>query len=426
MRTILRDLARQPWRTTLTVAGTTIGIFALVVFGALDEHFRILLADSKEYVQGTIHVATKTNQEGENPGITTEDLDAIRSIEGVRGVAPTIELLLDGWDLEDTPFIVFEPKPLVEGLDPKWAERMRPGVHLVSGRWIKRGDERKLMIVSWLAERRRAQGWELGKTVKVRHRDYEIVGIYDAPDIALIPAGIVPFEELRKGLENPGLAQARAFLHKKAGNKGDDSFTGVALEQLEAIADKVLTADADRWYPREVVPERREDIPAIAAEIRKRCPHIAVIEPEKMAEVMERTVALFIAITAAVSVISSIVGGLLIVNTMAMAVVERRREVAIKVAIGASTGQVATEFVLEAATIGLLGAVLGILLGLGAIAILDTWFISKVEVGASLFKVTPRLLGGVVAYGVVLGVVAGLLPALRAARSDPAPGLREL
>jgi cell division protein FtsX len=419
MRTILRDLARQPWRTALTVAGTTIGIFALVVFGALDEHFRILLADSKEYVQGTLHIATKTNQEGENPGITTEDLDEIRSIAGVRGVAPTIELLLDGWDLEDTPFIVFEPKPLVEGLDPKWAERMRPGVHLVAGRWIKPGDERKVMVVGWLARRR---GWKIGEKVKVRHREFEIVGIYDAPDIALIPAGIVPFEELRKGLENPGLAQARDYLHK---NK-DDSFTGMAMEQLEAIADKVLTADADRWYPREVIPERREDIPAIAAEIRKRCPHVAVIEPEKMAEVMERTVALFIAITAAVSVISSIVGGLLIVNTMAMAVVERRREVAIKVAIGASTGQVAREFMLEAATIGLFGALLGILLGLGAIAILDTWFVSKVEVGASLFKVTPRLLTGVVGYGVVLGVVAGLLPALRAARSDPAPGLREL
>lgn len=419
MRTILRDLARQPWRTTLTVAGIAIGIFALVVFGALAEHFRSLVADSKEYVKGTIHLATKTNKAGENPGITEEDVALARAVPGVRAVVPSVTLLLDGYNLEDDPLLFLDPKPLVEGLPPEQAERMRPGVHLLEGRWLAAGDEKKLMVVRWLAKRRR---WKVGDTVPVRHRPFEIVGIFEAPDIAIVPAGIVPFRELRSGLENPSIAHAKKFFEK---NK-DDSLAGMAAEQLEQIAAKFVEAQEERWYPHEVVPESGASLEAIAAGLREALPHVAIIEPEKLAESMEKAEAMFLAITALVSVISSIVGGLLIVNTMAMAVVERRREIAIKVAIGASTAQVALEFVAEAATIGLTGALIGIVAGVVATWRLDPWIMSKVEVGETIFKVTPSLIAGVVFYGVGLGVVAGLLPALRAARSDPAPGLREL
>ncbi|MEZ0230549.1 MAG: ABC transporter permease, partial [Planctomycetota bacterium] len=201
MRTIVRDLGRQPWRTTLTIAGIAIGIFALVVFGSLAEHFRSLVAESKEYVNGSIHLATKTNKEGENPGITDEDKALARTIPGVKAVVSTILLLFDGFNLEESPLPFVDPKPLVEGLPPEHAKRMRPGVRLVAGRWLGKGDRSKVMVVSWLAKRR---GYALGQTIEVRHLPYEIVGFYEAPDVAIIPAGIVPFEDLRRGLENPG------------------------------------------------------------------------------------------------------------------------------------------------------------------------------------------------------------------------------
>jgi ABC-type antimicrobial peptide transport system permease subunit len=420
MRTILRDLARQPWRTALTIAGIAIGIFALVVFGALAEHFRALVADSKDYVKATIHLATKTNKDGENPGITDDDIELAKSVPGVQSVVPTITLLLDGFNLEDSPLLFLDPKPIVEGLPPRWAQRMRPGVHLVAGRWLRPGDGQKVMIVRWLAKRRH---YELGQTIDVRHRPFEVVGFYEAPDIALIPAGFVPFAELKKGLENPSLAHAKQFFQKK---DGDDSLAGIAANQLEQIAEKFVSAEEERWYPHEVVPEPGADLGAIASGLKTKLPHLSVIEPEKLAESMEKAVAIFLGIAAVVSVISSIVGGLLIVNTMAMAVVERRREVAIKIAIGASTAQVALEFVAEAAVMGLVGGVLGASAGIGAIAVIDPLIMSRVEVGESLFKVTPALLLAVMSYGIGLGVVAGLVPAIRAARSEPAPGLREL
>ena len=109
MRAIFRDLERQPWRTALTVAGIGIGIFALVVFGALGEHFRQTVEDAKGYVRGTIRIATKTNAKGENPGITGEDVAAIRSTPGVLAVSATITILFDGFNLQDDPLIFLSP-----------------------------------------------------------------------------------------------------------------------------------------------------------------------------------------------------------------------------------------------------------------------------------------------------------------------------
>jgi ABC-type lipoprotein release transport system permease subunit len=143
------------------------------------------------------------------------------------------------------------------------------------------------------------------------------------------------------------------------------------MEQLTKVIEKLLSEQEERFYPHEVIPENPSQLPAIGKELKEKLPHVAVIEPEKLAEAMEKAVAIFLAITAVVSVISSIVGGLLIVNTMAMAVVERRREVSIKVAIGASTGQVALEFVLEAAIMGFAGAIIGTAFGCAAIEILN-------------------------------------------------------
>ena len=413
MRALLRNLARQPWRTTLTVLGVAIGIFALVVFGALAEHFRAIVDDSKDFVRGTIRLATKTNPQGVNPGINKEDLETARAVPGVHAIAPSLLLLLDGYNLEGDPLIFLTPKALVEGLPPDLAERMRPGVHLVEGRWIRASDEPEVIIVRWLAQRR---SWHIGDLVPVRHVSHRVVGIFEAPDVSLVPAAIVPYASLNTRFQHANVEEAIRFFTRSE----------LQVKQLEAFAERFVVEQGERYYTFEVVPTDLGKVHDIASALKQKLPHVAVIEPDALAAQMEKAVAIFLAITGVVSVISSLVGGLLIVNTMAMAVVERRREVAIKVAIGASTGQVASEFVFEAGIIGLAGAALGVAAGILAIALLDPWIVAKVEVGASLFKLTPGLLLGAIGFGVGLGIVAGLVPAWRAARQDPAQGLREL
>ena len=73
MRVMLRDLFRQRFRTVLTITGVGLGIFTLIVLGALGENVRRVVDEAKSYAGGLVRLYTKTNDQGINPGITPED-----------------------------------------------------------------------------------------------------------------------------------------------------------------------------------------------------------------------------------------------------------------------------------------------------------------------------------------------------------------
>lgn len=203
---------------------------------------------------------------------------------------------------------------------------------------------------------------------------------------------------------------------------------GIDAAALDPLATEFAKKQSSLFRMYDIVPadRSREGTMALARQLRVQVPDLAVIDPEKIEEGMEKAVALFMVITLVVTVISTVVGGLLIVNTMAMAVIERRGEIAIKSALGATPGQIALEFVAEAALLALVGAAAGIALGVLAIALCEPWLLERVETGASLFHLTPRLVGLALAYAVLMGVLAGGIPAVRAAMIDPAVCLRGL
>jgi putative ABC transport system permease protein len=118
-----------------------------------------------------------------------------------------------------------------------------------------------------------------------------------------------------------------------------------------------------------------------------------------------------------------------IANTMVMAVYERTREIGVLKAIGASPGDIRALFVTEAALIGLLGGVAGViggwLLGLGLNAgILAILRWQEIPVEGTFFVVTAWLVALALAFATVVGLLAGLYPAARAARLDPVEALR--
>ncbi len=118
-----------------------------------------------------------------------------------------------------------------------------------------------------------------------------------------------------------------------------------------------------------------------------------------------------------------------IANTMIMAVYERTKEIGILKAVGAAPGQIRTLFVVEASAIGLLGGVVGTILGwlLGQglnwliLAILE-W--QEVPVTGTFFTVSWWLIGGALVFATLVGLLAGLYPAARAARLAPLDALR--
>ncbi len=138
-------------------------------------------------------------------------------------------------------------------------------------------------------------------------------------------------------------------------------------------------------------------------------------------ETVGATTAIFNAIIVGVAAISLIVGGLSVINTMAMSVAERTREIGIKRAIGGSRSRIIRELVAEAGVIGLLGGLIG--LALGAVVVLLANEAGRAG-GTVLFDLTPQTAAFAVGFSTILGMVAGIIPAWSAARLDPVSALR--
>ena len=114
--------------------------------------------------------------------------------------------------------------------------------------------------------------------------------------------------------------------------------------------------------------------------------------------------------------ISLVVGGIVIMNIMLVSVVERTREVGIRMALGARREDIVTQFLVEAATLSSSGAVLGAAVGVAVAAVVRTATPLPTAVAAQWVVLA-------ILVGVAVGVAAGVYPALRASRMDPVEAL---
>ena len=117
-----------------------------------------------------------------------------------------------------------------------------------------------------------------------------------------------------------------------------------------------------------------------------------------------------------------------IVNTLVMAILERRREIGIMKAIGASDGDVKKLFFAEAGAMGILGGIVGVALGwaIGQVINLGTnFYLKRQSLPPEHFWAVPWwLVGAAIVFAFVVSLVSGLYPAGRAARLDPVQALR--
>jgi len=129
---------------------------------------------------------------------------------------------------------------------------------------------------------------------------------------------------------------------------------------------------------------------------------------------------------AAIGAIGLVVSLFGIANTMAMAVLERTREIGIMKALGARNRDISRLFLGEAAAIGVLGGLIGLAAGFLSGKLLDVAARGMFDIPerVSLFHVTPWLAAGSVVFSVFVSVLAGTVPARRAARLDPVESLR--
>jgi len=381
---LLRELSRRKLRTTLTVIGITIGIWALVVFSSMANQINGLVGMGTEFYADKI-VVTDGEAFGSSP-MRLAAADTIASLEGVAAVEPKIEFL---W--ESDPPVGFSTPHLVSGVVPGADAGYETfDLELATGRLLTAEDAGNVVVLgATVARKHRAAA---GDSIDIRGESFDVVGTLQptlaSPDIT----GLIP------------LATAQQIY------LGD--LPPLVAESLQA--DEVVSQII-------VYPTEGSDFAAVASAIEASVENSATMTGAEFNESVGATTGIFTAVIIGVATVSLFVGGLSVINTMAMSVAERTREIGIKRAIGGSRARIIRELVAEAGVIGLIGGLVG--LGLGATVVVVANELGRAS-GTVLFDLTPMTAAFAVGFSTILGMLAGIIPAWSAARLDPVSALR--
>lgn len=138
---------------------------------------------------------------------------------------------------------------------------------------------------------------------------------------------------------------------------------------------------------------------------------------EQLSSSLQRSNRTMLALLAGVASVSLLVGGIGVMNLLLLSVTQRTREVGLRMAMGARSSDIASQFVLEAVLLSLLGGLLGAAIGAAAASVLEEFFSWSTDVSfLSMFVA--------IVVAVLLGVVASIYPARRAALLDPIGALQ--
>ncbi|MCX7682019.1 MAG: ABC transporter permease [Anaerolineae bacterium] len=374
---IIRYLTRHKIRTALTILAVSVGIFAVTTVGGIAERMEAIIGDAETGALSRIYVWPK---QFDRP-LTENTLRQLRKVQGVAGVTATISDNLEKPE-EGQVQIYFNPATFsgtysdIPGLEYEPAVK----VGLWAGR-IPAPGSRTETVVSW--DIAQEYGLEVGDEFVIRDRPFRVVGIFEHVASVALRTAYISYEMAER------LATPNPFL-------------GVGMVS--------------------VVPLPGTDLEELAARIEREVMGVEAQSPKESVEQARQQVLIFSLILGASGVMALLIGTFTIVNTMVVTVHEQRREIGLKKALGAADSHILAEVVTQAAFIGGIGGLVGVLAGIGVTYLANRMLFEYV--GMNLFLVTPRLAVGAIVFTVLMGVCAGLYPAWQAARLDPVVALR--
>ena len=395
---ILRNIARRKLRSFLTISGIVIGVLALTTMGALAENFNALIDGGVKYFGGSIQVGAPDGQAANL--IPMSKIDEIKKVDGVEAAFP-------GYSFSAKPggaiVVSFGIPDTIAAGDPKENDYSALKLTYAQGRGIADGSRGEVVMGSAIAKE---FGVKPGDTIDlpVRPKDakpdfvnhtFNVVGVLNETKTAPDSFAYINVADGQMLFRDSLPASLRDTIDVTQVTEGISVYAkpGTSLAELDKIADRI-----------------NSEVPGVKA-----------TKPSDLVNGFKSGGAIFTAITTAAALLALIIGGLSVVNTMFMSVAERVREIGLKKAVGATTWNVMSEFLIEATLIGLIGGLIGY--GLGVLVVVVRNALASAD-SQSLFLITPSLTIFAIGFATVLGAVAGVLPAWRAARLDPVIALR--
>ncbi len=399
----------HPARTLLSLLGVMIGVLSVVVVMLLGEGVKgFVVSQGESFGSNTIQIevkvpttgkmssenATSRAQGAQITTLTTKDRDALRDLPNVaaayagtigqeRAVVGSVgkRILLFGTGAE---------APLVDG-----------NIRLTEGRFFTEEEDGNLARVVVLGQDTKqtffGNGQAVGEAITIKGEKYRVIGV-------LAPRGAAGFINL-------------------------DTFTYVPVETLKK---KILGVNYVQMIAVKMddISRERETVADITALLRKRhdIDHpsqddFAVTSTKEALAAIEDVLGSVTVLLLALTSISLLVGGVGIMNVMYVSVTERVSEIGLRKALGATEGNILSQFLFEALLITAFGGVAGITLGLLLSFGLSALF-AFLGVGITL-TLTPQALLLGATFSILTGVIFGLAPAYRAARLSPMEALRK-
>jgi len=393
-----RNLKKKGIRSYLTLLGICIGILAVVSLITLGNGLKMAVS-SQFGVSATELISVQASEGAYGPPgtdtinpITTNDLKEIEKLSSVKAAVGRV--MVTG-SLEFNDKVVFGYATNIPGGDDRKILYNQLEAKAVVGRLLKEGESGKVFLGYNFYADKVGLGKPIlpGNTVKIQGRNFEVVGILEKK-------GSFIFDNL-------------VYMNE---NDLQDLF-GYG-EELNIIA--VLPTD------KENLEKTKEDIEKLLRRLRDvdvDSEDFTVSTPEaslKQVNSILNAIQIFVIIIASISIFIGAIG---IINTMSTSVLERKKEIGIMKAIGATNHQIFMQFFVESGFLGLIGGGIGVLLGviLGYFGIIgiNNFIDSDMQPKISFFLIFFALLGSF-----MIGAAAGILPAMKAARQNPVEALR--
>jgi putative ABC transport system permease protein len=398
IRIAMRALARNKMRSSLTMLGIIIGVGAVIAMvsvgqGAQQQAQQQIAAMGSNMLfvgSGTVSRGGMRMGWGATKTLVYDDMSAIkREVVGVKDAAPGSQASAqvvfgnDNWSTR------------INGTEPQYFDiRSWP---FTEGSSFSQDDVTLASNVAVIGETVRKNLFSatdpLGETIRINNLPFKVVGV-------LTPKGT-------------------------SAAMGDDQ-DDIILVPLTTLQKKITGQDWLRWImvsatTRDASYTVQQQITSLLRDrhrIRRgQDDDFMVRNLADMADLADQNARLFTILVASIASISLLVGGIGVMNIMLVSVTERTREIGIRMAIGATEGDVQQQFLIEAIVLSLAGGGVGIVFGIAS-----SIFITHTLNWPVL--VSPTAILAAVIFSMAVGIFFGFYPAQKAARLDPIEALR--
>ena len=398
----LDSLRANKVRAALTILGIAIGVMVVVgMASAITGINRALMAELEamgpktffvyRYFEGGIHISDGSDEMSpwrRRPWLTVEEARLLQGLPAIRDVA---------WQEFSGGSVNYRGTDLggvgVAGFSPAWVQVT--GGKLLAGRsftQLEFAASAYVAVINFPLADRLFPGLDpIGKTIKVFGTPFTVIGVWQQP------------ESFFDDTDDPRVAIPHTTFTKVADYwKGWMQFIVIPTEEatVEQAQDQVTSALRAH---RGLKPMAENDFD--------------VISQGKLLETFNSMTRVFFLVMLALSGVGLMVGGVGVVAIMMISVTERTREIGVRKALGATRAEIMFQFLVEAATLTLVGGAAGLLLG--SLITLGVNRFTPIPAAIPAWSIVAALLASI-----VTGVFFGLYPANKASKLDPVEALR--